>query len=340
MPLLTVFTPTYNRKHTIIRTYESLLRQTCKDFCWLIIDDGSTDDTREWVLSLISDERLKIKDSRFDWMGRLVESRNAKICKSVDPNSHFVIEVPFPDRDGNLQIEYVYKPNGGLYTGYNVAYATIETELCVCIDSDDFMPEDAVENMLNIWNNIPQKQQSKIAGIIGLDYNVSDKRPIGGEFRINNKQIWVSDLDHTGDVKSVCRTELMKKVAPMIGFEGEKDFNPNYMHMQVFSKYHVWIVNVNFCWVEYQIGKDSMSQAIFKQYVRSPRSYARLRLMELKICKNSAIKERYRSTIHYISSCIFSHDKNWWNNYDNKWLLLSSIPLGIILNIYIRFKAK
>ena len=36
---LTIFTPAYNRAHTIGRTYESLCRQTSKDFCWLVVDD-------------------------------------------------------------------------------------------------------------------------------------------------------------------------------------------------------------------------------------------------------------------------------------------------------------
>lgn len=49
MPLLTVFTPAYNRGHTLPRTYESLLRQNCKDFIWLIVDDGSADNTAEIV---------------------------------------------------------------------------------------------------------------------------------------------------------------------------------------------------------------------------------------------------------------------------------------------------
>ena len=44
---LTVFTPAYNRAHTLPRTYESLCNQ--KYFCWLIIDDGSTDDTEQLV---------------------------------------------------------------------------------------------------------------------------------------------------------------------------------------------------------------------------------------------------------------------------------------------------
>lgn len=49
MPTLTIFTPAYNRAHTLSRTYESLLKQSNKDFEWLIIDDGSRDNTTELV---------------------------------------------------------------------------------------------------------------------------------------------------------------------------------------------------------------------------------------------------------------------------------------------------
>ena len=47
--LLTIFTPAYNRAHTLPRTYKSLLNQNCKDFIWLIVDDGSTDNTGDLV---------------------------------------------------------------------------------------------------------------------------------------------------------------------------------------------------------------------------------------------------------------------------------------------------
>ena len=101
MKTLTVFTPTYNRAHTLKRLYESLCTQTCDDFEWLVIDDGSTDFTKELIDGFIRQNRLPIR--------------------------------------------YIYKENGGLHTGYNTAYDNITTELNVCIDSDDFMPEDAVE---------------------------------------------------------------------------------------------------------------------------------------------------------------------------------------------------
>jgi len=48
-PLFTVFTPTFNRRHTLGRVYGSLKAQTLQDFEWLIVDDGSSDGTDAMV---------------------------------------------------------------------------------------------------------------------------------------------------------------------------------------------------------------------------------------------------------------------------------------------------
>lgn len=47
MPAITVFTPTFNRAYIIEKLYNSLLNQTISDFEWLVIDDGSSDNTNE-----------------------------------------------------------------------------------------------------------------------------------------------------------------------------------------------------------------------------------------------------------------------------------------------------
>ena len=102
--------------------YESLKRQTCKDFIWLIIDDGSTDDTKELVDSWILENKVEIR--------------------------------------------YHYQENQGMHGAHNTAYEKIDTELNVCIDSDDYMPDDAVEKIVSFWK---KHGSDKVAGIVGLD---------------------------------------------------------------------------------------------------------------------------------------------------------------------------
>ena len=58
MPLITLYTATYNRAALLPRVYQSLRRQTSKDFLWLIIDDGSTDGTAELVRKWIAENDL------------------------------------------------------------------------------------------------------------------------------------------------------------------------------------------------------------------------------------------------------------------------------------------
>jgi glycosyltransferase involved in cell wall biosynthesis len=48
-PRVTVFTPTFNRRHLLQHAYEGLTKQTTKSFEWLIVDDGSTDGTEKFV---------------------------------------------------------------------------------------------------------------------------------------------------------------------------------------------------------------------------------------------------------------------------------------------------
>lgn len=57
---ISVFTPTYNRAYVLPQLYDSLCRQTNKDFIWIIIDDGSVDETEQLVDSWISEKVIPI----------------------------------------------------------------------------------------------------------------------------------------------------------------------------------------------------------------------------------------------------------------------------------------
>ncbi len=293
MKTLTVFTPTYNRAHTLGQTYKSLCMQTCNDFEWLVVDDGSTDDTKNLVQGWIN--------------------------------------------EGKIPIRYIYKENGGLYTGYNTAYAAIETELNVCIDSDDFMPENAVELIINTWRECGSEEY---AGIIGLDYSTDTGEPIGGRFPEGMEQCYFPDLSihniHRGDTKQVMRTDLMKQVAPQVGFTGEKNFNPVYMLLKVCDHYPLIVLNENLCWVEYQ-QTDSMSKNIFRQYKDSPRSFAKLRMLEMQL-RHNTLSNKFRCAMHYVSSCILAKDGKWLEQTPNKILTIAAAPLGWLLSEYIKHK--
>ncbi|MGL4943354.1 MAG: glycosyltransferase family 2 protein [Thermoguttaceae bacterium] len=59
--MITILTPTYNRAYILTDAYDSLLRQTDKSFEWIIVDDGSTDDTESQVRSWISIGHISIR---------------------------------------------------------------------------------------------------------------------------------------------------------------------------------------------------------------------------------------------------------------------------------------
>lgn len=58
---ITIFTPTYNRGHLLYEAFRSLCNQTCKEFEWLIVDDGSTDDTEEVVRSFLGKKCINVR---------------------------------------------------------------------------------------------------------------------------------------------------------------------------------------------------------------------------------------------------------------------------------------
>lgn len=294
-PLLTVFTCTYNRAHTLGRVYESLCRQTCRDFCWLVIDDGSTDGTRALVEG---------------WMA-----------------------------EGKIDIKYIYKSNGGLHTGYNTAYANIDTELNVCIDSDDWMPDDAVQIIRDTWAS---RGSGDVAGIVGLDYDSRSGAPLGGPFPEGMEQTHRLDLYirniHRADHKVVHRSDLTRRFAPMTGFDGERFFNPNYIAMQIDDLLPCIVVNRNLCWVEYQ-DSDSMSRAIFRQYVDSPRSFSKTRVLEMTHSRTTLLNN-CRLAVHYVATSLLASDKSFISRSPRKLLTLAAVPLGICLYFYIKYRAS
>ena len=195
---LTIFTPAYNRAYTLHLGYEALLRHTCRDFEWLIVDDGSTDNTRELVEGWIQENKIPIR--------------------------------------------YHYQQNQGMHGAHNTAYRLIETELNTCIDSDDYMPDDAVEKIITFWK---EHGSDQVAGIIGLDSNF-ESHLIGTKFEGDNQRITLGDFyanGGKGDKKMIYRTEVIKQYPEYPLFPGEKYVSLGYKYELIDQDYPLLTLN-------------------------------------------------------------------------------------------------
>lgn len=293
LPSLTVFTPSYNRALLLPRLYRSLCEQSCLKFKWLIIDDGSTDNTS----ALIS-----------KWQA-----------------------------ENNILIEYIYKPNGGFHTAHNLAYQNIKTELSVCIDSDDLLPLNAIEDILSCWSNIPNKEG--IAGMIGLD-KLIDGDIIGTNHPENIRIAKRSDLYQKykvkGDKKIVLRMDVVKKYPPCPEFKGEKFVPETTLYTLIDQDYDFYLFDRVWCIVDYQ--NDGLSNTIIEQYFLSPKGFLYTRLLNIKYGRTRYF--RLRNIIHYINCCIILRDFKIIKEVPYPKITFCLIPVGFLLHIFLQIKRK
>lgn len=291
MKKLTIFTPTYNRKHLLPKLYESLKSQTDQNFCWLIIDDGSSDGTAALVE---------------EWQ-----------------------------QEDQIPIQYHYQQNRGMVFAHNTAHHLMATELCVCIDSDDFMPPDAVEKILSFWG---QHGYPDSAGIVGLDNYSTGK--IIGTLLPNIKECTFSELyvkyKIHGDKKFVHNRNVFNRYLPYTFFEGEKFPVTSYLYLLIEQKHQLLMCNEVFCTVEYR--EDGLSNNIINQYKESPKSFAFYRLAKMKYALN--YKERFKNAVHYVSSSLMAKNQNFLAESEFKaTTALATLP-GMVLYLYLKNTKK
>lgn len=293
MKKITIFTPTFNRAYCLHQLYESLISQTSKDFCWLIIDDGSTDETKKLVQTWVKEDKV--------------------------------------------EIQYHYKENGGMHSGHNSAYLLIGTELNVCIDSDDFMPNNAVELILCKWAQV--KNDTEIAGIVGYDV-YKDFTPVGTKLPKHLDKSTLSDLYYRykvkGDKKLVLKTKLVQQFPKYPLFKEERFVPLHTLYLMIDQNYKFACLNEALCVVEYM--PDGSSMNIFKQYKLHPRGFRYSRIIELTYVKT--LKIRIIKVLHFISSTLFIGDNKFFENNPVKTLTFFSLPLGFLFHLYIKFKIK
>lgn len=289
MAILTIFTPAYNRAHTIWRTYESLCRQTCKDFEWLIVDDGSSDNTKELVNGWVLENKIPIR--------------------------------------------YIYQQNQGMHGAHNTAYKNIHTELNTCIDSDDYMPDDAVEKIVSFWR---EKGSDRYAGLIGLDIDTHGSI-IGSKFPDDLKTTTLTgfyDRGGRGDKKLVYRTDVVNSYPEYPIFEGEKYVGLSAKYIMIDREWELLVSNQPFVIVEYQ--QDGSSMNMYRQYKRNPQGFVYLR--KIILSGKLSFSNKVRHCCHYIANKLLAKQYNIITDSPAPIATFFMLPFGIMWYIYIQYK--
>lgn len=290
---LTVFTPTYNRAYILDRLYQSLVAQSDSRFIWMVVDDGSSDGTKDLIAG---------------WK-----------------------------QAGLVEIEYIYKENHGMHSAHNVAFDHIRTPLCVCIDSDDYMPQDGVERILKHSDALLKDEG--LAGIIGLDADTKGDiigTPFPQELKRGTINQAIKQFGVRGDKKLVLKSSVINRYPRYPLFEGERLVPLGTLYLLIEQDYQFEMHNEIFCHVEYM--PDGSTQNILRQYRRNPRGFAHERVLRLKY--DRTFKGRMRQWIHLISSCLFVRSWKPMNEARHKWMFLLAWPFGLALHLYIRYHTR
>lgn len=275
---LSVITPAYNRAYILPQCYKSLVNQTCQDFEWIVVDDGSSDDTQSVVAGFINEHKVKIR--------------------------------------------YIKQPNGGKHRAHNTAVQNAAGELCVCVDSDDCLVQDAVAIIREFWK---EKQENTI-GILAKRGSIQDQHPICASWPENLTSCTmfalINDYHFSGDTALFFRTDLLKQHL-FEQFGDEKFLSEANLYFDLDKCGEMLLLNRVVYLCEYL--EDGLTARYHTLLRRNPMGAANTYYKQMKMAAKVKDKLRYAMLTNiYYSLC---EDKRGARLKENdRWLLATRIP--------------
>ena len=278
---LTIFTPTYNRDYILPKLYKSLCQQTCKDFEWVLVDDGSTDTTGEMANNWLSEKKINMR--------------------------------------------FIKQKNSGKPIAHNKGVSEAKGDLFVCVDSDDYLLDNAVEEIKKLWTKIRNR---KITGILSFRC-YSNKSPLT---TLQNSKIKESTLREAykkhglhGDTMLIFKTDIIRKYHFVVA-NGERFIPEDYLYNQIDNDGPMYIYRKALYVCEYQ--KDGLTANVAQNLFSNYKSY--VIYCNAKLKSNENIIDKFMDTMRYEAIMIAHREKNIIRNAVYPWMaVIGWIPAFI-----------
>lgn len=289
--MITVFTPTYNRAYMIDKLYDSLCLQTCKDFEWIVVDDGSVDNTEELIQNFIQENKI--------------------------------------------HIVYYKQKNQGKHIAINKGVEMAQGELFFIVDSDDILPRDSLEIIIQKYQSI--KDDETIAGLAGRRGYIS-----GGYIGTNKSydDVIMTSLDFrfkkkiAGDMAEVYKTKVIRQY-PFPQFEGERFCPEALVWKRIDQQYKMlWFSNIIY---KGEYIPDGLTANSFKVRKNSPKASCLYYAEEAQY--DTPVYQKIKSVANYWRFSIYD-DISFWEKLQKVPLSKSIIALPLTAALIIKDKNR
>lgn len=269
MPKITVFTPTYNRGNLLRCVYESLQKQTYKDFEWIVVDDGSTDETEKIVNEFKNEAMFPIIYKKKKNEGKHIAINEG--CRLASCEWFFIV-----DSDDYLTSD---------------ALDVVNNYCCQIKDKAQFAGVVGLRGGADgkAWTEY-QENNSGEAHNLQADFFKQDF--LDADF-VEYKYI----REIKGDRAEVVKTEILRKY-PFPKFENEKFLVESYLWLTLAKAGYKfrWFNKVIYT-TEYL--EDGLTKNIETHYRNSPIGSCKVANLLLE-CKNVPIGIRFRGIYRYV----------------------------------------
>lgn len=236
-------------------------------------------------------------------------------------------------KEHKIEIEYYKKENGGKVSAINYSLEKTYTEMWLCLDSDDYLFDDAVEV---IERNKDRIQDDKICGLFGLR-SLQDRTPMQKICLPSNvKNATQTEVRYKYKVPpeyyQVYKSSVIKKYRYPL-FDGEKYMPLSYMQDQIDQEYEFALLDDAIMVCYYQ--EDGITNHQKKLVKNNPRGYKEFKRQQMVFSKDFI--SRIKACVAYDTGCILS--KEYLSIIKSPFPLYTTLLfLGAVIDYFVRYR--